>query len=413
MDLKFQQIAKYSVLLSLIPAFFTFFFPGKVVGINVLVFYPLFFFMLFFVSKKFSERIDGRAVILLFFFYNFFIFIRGVYDASSREDWIILIAERVPILLFLPLTIYFGTKIYPLKVVFQAFLFYAVFFCLILLLGENLGFADFSHSVSPVYLLIIFAPILKVKTKFIIYFLALISFFSDLDVRSNLINIIVALLLSFTYRYKRLMTTIFMLRTTGFLLLIAPFMFLILGLSGIFNVFKISQVIGEITIQSKNGETKDFAVDSRTGVYEDVVLGLKKENDFIFGLGASGKVKTFLTDIEHHNYDKVYKEGRRASESGMLNFAQWGGIVGVLVYWLLFFVASYYGIYKSNNWISIMIGVWVAFKLFFSFIEDRLLFNIYSIFIFIPIGMCFNAELRQMNNNDIKMYLRSFFIKRN
>lgn len=73
---------------------------------------------------------------------------------------------------------------------------------------------------------------------------------------------------------------------------------------------------------------------------------------------------------------------------------------------MLFFRASYLAVYKSNNWLMVMIGIWVSFKGFYSFIEDTTVFSVSIIFIFIPIGMCFNKDLRNMNEDEIKSLLR-------
>ena len=128
-----------------------------------------------------------------------------------------------------------------------------------------------------------------------------------------------------------------------------------------------------------------------------------KDDAVLFGLGSSGKTETSLIDVTSADFSEIYKEGRRSTESGMLNYIQWGGIVGGMVYFLLFVKASYYGIFKSRNWFCIMLGLWVAYKGLFSFIEDRISFSISSLFIFISLGICLNKNIRLMSDEKIKL----------
>ena len=168
----------------------------------------------------------------------------------------------------------------------------------------------------------------------------------------------------------------------------------------------------EFIIDDGKGKTQDVFVDSRTEVYSDVLSQLSFDNAFVFGLGASGKTKTHLTNVQNSDFDKVYKEGRRGTESGMLNYIQYGGFLGALFYLILFMRASYLAVYRSNNWLIIMIGMWVSFKGFYSFIEDTTVFSVSTIFIFISIGLCFNNELRSLQDDEIKALFRKKLFKK-
>jgi hypothetical protein len=57
----------------------------------------------------------------------------------------------------------------------------------------------------------------------------------------------------------------------------------------------------------------------------------------------------------------------------------------------------------------ISIGLWVAFKGLFSFIEEPVLFSVSGVFIFVPIGICFNKELRKKSDNEIKELFKIIF----
>ena len=176
-----------------------------------------------------------------------------------------------------------------------------------------------------------------------------------------------------------------------------------LGVTGIFNVFTIGKLLPEYSLKvQKTNTTQDLFVDSRTSIYIDVFTQLKQDDRVFIGLGGVGKTKTSLADIKESNFDKIYKEGRRGTESGMLSLIQTGGLIGGWVYYLVFISSSYFGVYKSKNWLSILFGVWISYKCFFSFIEDPLTFNISSLFLFFTIGICLNRNFRNLTDNEIK-----------
>ena len=58
-----------------------------------------------------------------------------------------------------------------------------------------------------------------------------------------------------------------------------------------------------------------------------------------------------------------------------------------------------------------MVGLWVAYKGLFSFIEDRPNFSISSIFIFFAIGICLNKEIRKFSDIDLKIMFENMIKK--
>ncbi|WP_282124751.1 hypothetical protein [Algibacter mikhailovii] len=407
-----MKITKYIILFFLVPALFVAFVPGRIVLITVLSCYPLIMLIVPSILKMDKKDIDGRHYINLYIFYSLIILFRAVIDADSPQDISTMVSTGVSTFLFLPFIIYYTANTRTIYYLFSTFIKYGLILSLIILLKGEIGNMDFAHTVSPVYLLILFIPYLNKKWSTFIILLAIVSFFSDLSIRSNMINILLAFSIAFTFKFHKsilMYSSIKLLRT---ILILAPVVFVVLGVTEVFNIFSLGDIYGEYVIETADGETQDLIVDSRTAIYRDVIVQLQKDESFLFGLGGSGTTETSLTDSADPNFADIYKEGRRGTESGMLNYAQWGGFVGVVIYFLLFIKASYFGVYKSNNWLCVMIGLWVAFKVLFSFIEDRLGFNIHTLFIFVPMGMCFNRQLRAMNDNQIKVLIRGIFEKK-
>jgi len=408
--MNFSKLAKYSVILSTIPALYVSINPGKIALISILCSYFLLGGMLIIGSKlkivneKINRNFDSVFYIKLFLYYNLLVLIRGLYDAKSEQDWVVIFSATIPLFLVIHFSIYLAAYKTSISSLIKSFITYGVVLSFFIYLFAPPLSLDFAKSISPIYLMIFMIPFINKKNRIFIIFLTLMSFFSDFSNRSNLLNICVAFIITLTFLWRNKSWILNLIKGMRFFLLAFPIVFLILGLSGVFNIFLLGDMMDTYSIEYGGGNKQDLLVDSRTSIYVDVFSQLKKEDSFIFGLGASGKTKTSLSDVSYADFDKVYKEGRRRTESGMLNYIQWGGMIGGLVYFLLFVKASYLGIYKSQNWFCIMLGVWVAFKGLFSFIEDATYFSVSSIFIFFAIGICMSKSIRVLTDSEIKIF---------
>lgn len=389
-----------------IPTLFFFLYPSKIVGITMICSYPVFFVLVKKVMILSSKNIRKYSIVFFFVLINLILFLRGIFDANSYQDWTTLISSSVVVFLILPLVVFLGTNIVTTRTIFRTYLYYVIPLSFILLTKKLYGQMDFAHTVAGVCFFLIWLPLLNRKQKIVILAITFISFFNDVEVRANMLNILVALLFGFLFFIRKYGITKKFIRAIWLVLIFSPVFFLVLGLTGIFNVFKVGELIGSFHISSEQNRDNDIFVDSRTAIYEDVFYALVKQESIFYGLGASGKTHTTLSEKEA--YSEIYKEGRRGTESGMLNFIQYGGVIGAFSYYLLFLISSYNGVFKSRNWGSLILGLWIAFKCFFSFIEDRLMFTPYSLFIFIPIGMCLNKHFRNLDNQEVTFYLRSF-----
>ncbi|NEU10255.1 hypothetical protein GZH53_18170 [Flavihumibacter sp. R14] len=402
-----NNLAKYAAILSIIPAVYFSFYPGKIVLTTIICSYPLIIGAFLLIHRDLAKNIEGKVFINLFIAYNIIVLFRGGLDSRSTEDWNVLVSSGVSLTLFIPFSIYIGAHKAALTVLVRTFLTWGLILCALLFFAtDDPGPLGFTHTISPIYFLILLIPYMESKYRSFIVAIALISFFSDITIRSNLLNILVAFIIMLTFFLRRRPWILKMFKYSRILILTFPLVFLLLGIAGIFNIFSIGESFDRLSIKDGKGRTQDVFIDSRTGIYMDVFSQLESDNSIVFGLGGSGKTKTSLTDNVNADFDTVYKEGRRGTESGMLNYIQWGGMVGGAIYFLLFIVASYYGIHRSRNWFCIMLGLWVAYKGLCSFIEDSMIFSISSIFILVPIGICLSREFRSLGDSEIKFLVK-------
>jgi hypothetical protein len=399
----FARIAKFTVILSFFPILYVALFPSKIAIITMACSYPLTILLWVHLKKSYVNNFDGNIYILFFVGYNLIILLRGIFDANSGEDWRVMLSSTIPLFLFVHFSIYLVATKASFVAILMAFLSYGLVLCFIIfIIPVDYNF-KFPQAIAPICIMAFMIPYLSKKYTILIVCLAVISFFSDLTNRSNFLNIIAAAIIVSTFFWRNKIGVLNVMKRARHVFLILPILFLFLGLAGWFNVFLIGKSFSDLKIGIDNGASQEVFVDSRTSIYVDVFNQLVKDDAVVFGLGASGKTATSLVDVTSADFSEIYKEGRRGTESGMLNYIQWGGLVGGLLYFLLFVKASYYGIYRSKNWFCIMLGLWVAYKGLYSFIEDRIDFSISSIFILLSIGICMNKKIRQMTDIEMKI----------
>lgn len=402
-NISIKLIGRAIVILTILPAVYFALNPGKIVITTIICCYLLLLILLTLKIKD-VERFDSKELVIrLFFWYGIVTFFRGVITAVTYQDWTTILSSGVSMFVFMPLMIYFGKSTYTLYNILKSFLLIGVPLCfLIFYLSDDPGPHGFTHVIAPIYLFILLVPYVKKSIKFFIFSVTIFSFFSDITIRANMVNILMAILILSTY-FIRLKSGFFgLIKTVRFVFLSLPLIFLTLGFFGLFNVFAFGDALEQYEISDSSGKTQNIFIDSRSSIYNDVFSALEKENAYFFGLGATGKTETQLSKVIYADFDKVYKEGRRGTESGMLNYLQFGGILGGFFYFLLMARASYLAVYRSNNWLLVSVGIWNAFKFMFSFIEDPSVFTIATVFNFICIGICFNKQLREMNDLEIK-----------
>ena len=398
---------KFIVLASLGPPLYFCFNPGEIIIPILLTMYPSLLLVLILIFTEKFSLMDEKKTVLIFVLYGAFTYARGFYDAKSFQDWTNLLSISVSTFIFLPLTIYLGAHKKFVGPLIRNLLI-AIPMIFILTLGRNdSGPYGFVKTLSATFPFLLMFPYLNKKLKVFIVLILFLIVGYDITIRASLMyGFIIILSLSTYYIKSNVMLVLFKILRKAFLFL--PLLFVFLGATGTFNVFNFGEKFDSIELANEEKDQKqDLLVDSRTEIYIDVHTALLYQNRVLFGLGGVGTTKTFLTkDKVNQKYRKLYEEGRRGTETRMLNYYQWGGVLGVLLYFLLILRASYLAIYRSKNWYMITLGLFVSFGLLMSFLSDRVVNNLNTLSSFFMLGMCFNSELRAMNEREIKAYLR-------
>lgn len=155
---------------------------------------------------------------------------------------------------------------------------------------------------------------------------------------------------------------------------------------GTFNIFKLSDDKQTSLIENKrdfNGNLikEKLLVDTSTYLYTEALATVQKHNTWLLGRSpARGNDSAYFGDFTKETL-KTGKQERFSNEASILNIFTWLGVVGVLLYFLIFIKASYLAINQSNNIFIKLIGLNVAFRWAYGWVEDFSNFDLSNIFL--------------------------------
>ena len=362
-------------------------------------FLSLFFLLTVLRRSNWRKEIPGSVFFLLqlFIAWNVITIVRGGLNAKDYWDWKVL-ALTSSISLLIPIAVVSGILIYENEKIFS-FILHRLF-----PFGFILGLVGFLLKSPGLYawimisvcLFLLIIPYIKPKYRILVYCVSFLSILLGHAIRANIIRVGAAFLLTFTYKFKYAFRK-FWFTTFILIFLITPGILLYLGVTGQFNIFKIEE--GSASIQTDNDDNdEDVGADTRTMLYQEVFLSMAQNNTLIFGEGASGKYAS-------ESFDPVGDgRGRYGTEVGFLDTLLYSGLVGVAIYGLLLFVTAFYAVFRSNNFLSKVMGVFVAFRWVLFFIEDIPSYNMNYFTLWLIIGLCLSEKFRRMSDVDIKSY---------
>jgi hypothetical protein len=284
-----------------------------------------------------------------------------------------------------------------LKFVFYTLLFSFILIPLTLTSAETEIYL-YSRNVVPVVIFILFIPYLKIRQTGLILIVAALSLYIAIAWRSNIIHILTSVAIVFIFYLRKLMNYRWLV-FLQIILFIVPVYLLFRGIQGD-NIFNRSTNT-EYLITSK-GEQENLAEDTRTELYTDVLTDLYETGDIWLGRGANGKYKT------DHDFDLPVELGnmRPDVEVGFLKLLIYNGVLGIILYGILLWFAAYYGIAKTNNTLSQLLGILIATHWAVLFLENIITYNPYYYFHWFSVGLCLSHSFRSLTNDEIKQWLR-------
>lgn len=366
--------------------------------------------IVFFLSRYYffdKKNQDNMLIVWIYLLWNGVCIARGMFDAEMYWDWKGLIVNSMS--LVLPIVIFSATN----KMVVQSLLAYYAKYALplFLLFALIIRTDAFGFYLMPVSILLLFFPAYTNRQKVLLLILTSVVIVSDLGARSNILKFGVPFLILMIYYLKDKITG-GLLEITRASLFVIPLLFFVLGVTDTFNVFNMDEYIkgdysGMGTDNEGNRVEQSATADTRSFIYREVLESAIDNNYWLLGRTPArgndsetfGVISTELTG----------RNERLANEVGLANVFTWTGVVGVILYLLIFFRASYLAVNKSNNIYVKMLGIFVAFRWLYAWIEDTNNFTINYFVLMITLGMCFSHSFRKMTDKEITIWVRGIF----
>lgn len=342
-----------------------------------------------------------------YLYWNIICIIRGCFVADGYWEWKNLVGTSLVMLLPLSINVFSNAEMvqritsFWLKYGLLLFIIIAPF-----LEGEAIG-----RYLIPISFLLLFLPCFSMRWKITLILITIFVIVSYLGARSNVIKFGVPVLISTLYYFRRFIS-IKALNIVRLILLVLPFTALILAGSGIFNIFK----IGEYTTNDYNTNVivngqqteESLMTDTRTALYVDVITSALKYDYVWFGRTPARGNETTIFDFFLPDDDTYPTTERYSNEVSILNIFTWTGLVGVLLYFFVFYQCSYLAIKKSKNSFMPLIGVYIAFRWSYAWVEDFNRIDLSNLYLWITIGMCYSISFREMSDQDIKLWVNGF-----
>lgn len=361
------------------------------------------------IAEQYLSAIDAR-LLLFYFIWLLFNSIRGAFIAENYWEYKQLITGMLS--LSLPVFVY----IYSVPSILNATLKYWFKYALVIFIViiPFLGTDAYHFYLGPIFLAGCFIPILPKKWKIIIGGLLIIMLFIDFGARSQIIKSAVVLLIAVGICFRKIIPNV-ILQVVHWACYILPVVLLYLGISGKFNVFEdMASNEGKYT-QTKivDGEVveEDFSSDTRTFIYEEVITSAVTHNYVIWGRTPARGNDSMAFGTFTAEELKTGKYERHSNELCHTNVFTWLGLIGVILYSLIYLRSSYLAVYKSNSIYLKFIGCFIAFRWAYGWIEDFNNFDIANIALWMMISMGLSVRFRSMTDNQFKIWINSIFKK--
>ncbi|WP_167607493.1 hypothetical protein [Maribellus sediminis] len=373
------------------------------------VWWTLYFFIILIFIKGRKVYSRGQALpreIRLFIYVVLAEAIYGIFISKGYWDFKTLIGNLFTYLLPLSFFVFSNPKILA-NTIHKWFRYALIAFFLFIPIMQPEAPAKY---LIPIMFVVLFLKAIPARNKLIVLlFFSFIFIYGSLGARASVIKYSIALLMGISF-YTGIYKRVSLLKITHFLMMLVPFLFLIYASLNIFNIFKLGDYISGISdLEVKNSyntsKTEKLGSDTRTFIYVEAFSSAIKNNYIIQGHSlARGYESVSFADTDFYNRGERYD-----SEVSIINIFTHMGIIGVFLYFLIFFSASNKAINKSNNSYMKMLGIYVSFRWVFAWVEDFSRFDLNYLFLWIMIGMCFSISFRQMTDHEFEQWVKSLF----
>lgn len=267
----------------------------------------------------------------------------------------------------------------------------------------------------PYSTLLLFWRYIPLKKRFLLLAIVML-FFVTQEQRNDVLKMLMAGFIGLSITYFAKLIPLRFIKLAHALLLLLPIVFVVTGYLGIFNPFKMDDYIkGDMKreVKDESGENydDDLKADTRTFIYTNVSYTMDLYDAWLMGRSpAYGDEGPFgiASDIDY----ETHLRGRYGNEVQIMNILLWYGVIGCVLYFLMYARASFLAIYRSKSIIMKGIGIYVAFLWMWSFIWEITKFEVFFMMNIAFLGVCFSKKYREMTDNDFKQWVWGIFYKK-
>ncbi|MGN1214950.1 MAG: hypothetical protein ACI4TJ_01765 [Candidatus Cryptobacteroides sp.] len=269
--------------------------------------------------------------------------------------------------------------------------------------GECIG-----RFMLPLSFLLILCPLFEKKSFILVLVLSLVVIaFSAGGARSNLLRFLFCMVLGAGLAFRQYIP-LPLIKFAVVLEFVLPFVFIVLAVTGTFNIFQIGESLGAGGIEVRNSfdadDTEDLGADTRTFIYlEEFASALNH------GYVLQGRSMARGYDSEFFGNEDLEMTGRGergSSEVAILNVFNYFGVIGVLIYFLLFAGAVVSVFLHSRNKVLYFIAVYVGFRWLWAFVEDFTRFDLNTLCLWAALSMCYSPLFLKMDDRRICLWAR-------
>ena len=375
----------------------------------------LYFYYLIYKNRKEANIIpDYKKIMNLYLLYVIFTFIRGFWVIEFWTDDTRSLVNGT-LLMLMPIIIWYFSN--PDKfsqlLSFWSKKWIVPSIIIMLLFFVKEGYA---HLLAPAYFLILFYKELPKKYRRCVWIILAMVIYGGLSARSNVLRFAIVVLLSYLFIVKQIFRNLKRISWSFFAIL--PIVLLLLGTLGIYNPFEALSNNANLNINFAEAQDKTGTViqkaneDTRTFIYEGVLATSLKNDSWLIGRPfVRGYEVDQLFGVEAYQiiFERTGRMERISCEVGILNPFTWMGLIGLLLYSLMILAPSWYGVFRGRNKYVQCVGIILAFRFMFSFIEEMQTFGWNTITLWLMVAMCISPKFLKMSNNEMKIWIYSTF----
>ena len=375
----------------------------------------LYFYYLIYKNRKEANIIpDYKKIMNLYLLYVIFTFIRGFWVIEFWTDDTRSLVNGT-LLMLMPIIIWYFSN--PDKfsqlLSFWSKKWIVPSIIIMLLFFVKEGYA---HLLAPAYFLILFYKELPKKYRRCVWIILAMVIYGGLSARSNVLRFAIVVLLSYLFIVKQIFRNLKRISWSFFAIL--PIVLLLLGTLGIYNPFEALSNNANLNINFAEAQDKTGTViqkaneDTRTFIYEGVLATSLKNDSWLIGRTfVRGYEVDQLFGVEAYQiiFERTGRMERISCEVGILNPFTWMGLIGLLLYSLMISAPSWYGVFRGRNKYVQCVGIILAFRFMFSFIEEMQTFGWNTITLWLMVAMCISPKFLKMSNNEMKIWIYSTF----